>query len=109
MTDEVKLGKRATHIWQTDFSLSLLNPQIQTIRSKLEPKKAVKKHLADNALRLESAEFYVCRLIPCPFLSLSTPRPQPSFVVWDPIGNKSAHVAGLYGLSWPCNFLLLCG
>ena len=24
----------------------------------------------------------------------------------DPIGNKPAHVAGLYGLSWPCNFLL---
>ena len=22
----------------------------------------------------------------------------------DPIGNKPAHVAGFYGLSWPCNF-----
>ena len=82
---------------------SALPPQIQAIGSKLEFKKAVKKHLDDNAQWQDSAEFVMCvgllsHVLFCLCLLLDHSH---LLLFRDPIGNKPAHVAGLYGLSWP--------
>ena len=84
-----------------------LPPHIQTISNKLE----FKRQSRNTWLRLlwgrNLRNLYVCRLIVltffCPWLLLAHSH---LLLFLDLIGNQPARVAGLYGLSWPCNLLV---